>query len=202
MKLEELKNIWEDYATETPKVNPEEIETLLKGRTQTALQKINRSIRIEGGILLAFIFVFSSLSLINFGFYQKLIAVFLISISLIALFSYIYVSRKLNRILFIHQNLKEAVEKLLMLMEKFSKAYLYVTIMLTPFSFLSGFFYGFFAFGGQEVEVSLTILGLALGFLVLVMCSVYPLTKWLLQKLYGKYIQQLKEVQQELAEQS
>lgn len=201
MKLEELKDIWEDYSEETPKVEQEEFENLLKGRAKTALQKINRSIRIEGGILLVFILTFSLLNLINLGFYQQVISIFLISLSVVAILSYVYLSQKLNKILFIHQNLKQAVEKLIVLMEKFSKIYLYTTVILTPFSFLSGFFYGLFAFGSEkEVSLSLGIIGLALGCLVLVMLSIYPFTKWVLQKLYGKYIQQLKEVQEELLE--
>lgn len=198
MKLDELKGIWENYTEDTPKMEQEELETLLKGRTKTALQKIQRNIRLEGGVLVLFILVFSVLSFINFGFYQKIIAISLIAISMLYITFYVYVSQKLNKILFIHQNLKQALEKLISLMNKFSKIYLYSTIILTPFSFSAGFFYTYFAKKGIETDVPMNVIWFVIGGIFVMMLLIYPLTKWILRKLYGKYLERLKDAYQEL----
>jgi len=90
------------------------------------------------GSLLVFILFFSVLNFINFGFYQKEIIIFLISISTISAVYYFYIARKLHKILFIHQSLKIALENVIALMNKFSQIYVYASIILTPLGFLAG----------------------------------------------------------------
>ena len=189
MDLENLKSIWKQITEselEKKKLNKQELEELLKGKTHNAVTKINRSIILEVGILLLASFGFS----IHTFFYtssssqQKVFFGIIILICIMAGVYYWIKYREINKIAISSQNLKNSLKKLISITETFLKIYFYGGIILTPVSFITGFYYGILTYGDISLQETLQLPYLIIIIISTVILTVfmYPFTKCYIRK--------------------
>lgn len=208
MELDSLKAIWQEVTenqTSQKTLDSQEIRNLLKGKTQSALHKINRNICFETGILLILVLLFSLMMLLdikNNTWPQK---IFFGTFGIISILSgiYYYIKyRQINAILLTTENLKDGLERLIYTIEKYLQIYFYANIVLAPVAFFGGVMAGFnYLNYAQETEksyewtftLSIFLVALLLPFIL------YPFLRWYIKKLYGNYLDNLRHCLRELA---
>ncbi len=202
MELEELKNIWKSYTEEQgQQISPAEIKEMLSGRTQNAISKINRSIFLEVGLLLVMSFVFSITTLLVGQIEHQILFAMIMVICVLSGGYYFFKYRQINAVAITSDNLKNSLQKLIHVLDTFLKIYLYGSIIITPISFLTGFFYGFTLAGEDHTlqqAMQWEIIAISLGLTVIATLLMYPFMKWYIRRLYGNYLQELKTCMHEL----
>ena len=104
-----------------------------------------------------------------------------------------------------NQNIKSSLQLLISQLERYLSIYFWGSLLLTPISgFLSGFaiLYEMKALGFLlyfDVFSSST-LSMILSFALLLTLISYPIMKWYIRKLYGQYLEKLKDCLKELQE--
>ncbi|GAB4395706.1 MAG: hypothetical protein OHK0053_05780 [Microscillaceae bacterium] len=199
-ELEGLKSAW-NALHQNQILPPDEIRAALRGKTQMALNRIKRSIRLESGLLLL---ATLGLGLFFFFYHDPIQHLFMGSILLIALLSGLYYGakyRQLSNIGLDGHNLRESLQLLIRTLERYLKIYMYGNLWLTPIGALSGFYYGFTIHTPQN-QLSRALdweIMLIAGLTVLLLTGLlYPILKWYLRKLYGRYLDEMKACLAEL----
>lgn len=207
MELHELKSIWKEISEEhlpQKQVASSEIRKMLKGKTQNAVSKINRSIQLEGGLMIAMILAFSLNSLFgSLNLFEKSLSavIMLMCLGFSALYWVKY--RRINQVEIHTHNLKTSLQQLIGILDSFFTFYKSISYYLIPFSYLIGFLYGFsLASDGDMLETLMRweVLLLSLLMSVLVIALYWPVCKWFSKKLYGNYLDELRDCLQELEE--
>ncbi len=211
MDLDELKYQLKDkLATDHTGRSGADIAALLNKKTHSLVSKLKKSLWIEIGccilVILLFIYMGSGSSYHAMQIYFSAFAV----VALLFLFVLIYLLRRTsqisnNTLLPVKTNLTTIVS----IMEEFMKRYFQFTMALIPICFAFSIFLGYnepkhtngldktsLGFLNTSWKV-ITFLAVYMGLLAV---GVYYFTKWYLRKLYGNYIEQLKQYIQDLSE--
>ena len=203
MEIDDLKSLWNELATnqtKTQSIDKAEIKKLIKGKTQHAVSKINRSILLEVGSLLIVTLFFA----FSIFFQEKIVDYTLLSALIVfcsAYFLYYGIKyQRINSIINSGQNLRTSLKNLISTLGYFLKFYLYSSLIVTPIAFLTGFFYGYSSLQETNNPVALDFytlitLDVTAGVLTIL---VYPFMKWYIRRLYGRYIDELKNCLKEL----
>ncbi|MEM7367114.1 MAG: hypothetical protein AAF587_00865 [Bacteroidota bacterium] len=206
MEFDELKTIWQSHTATLVEIghrSAADIGHMLRQRSRTALSKINRSIGIEIGILLAFALL-SVWQLVRQESSLDLLAIIMLCFVGASMIFYSWKYRRLNRISIETSNLKEALSRTTMTMAGYMKLYSYAGMILVPAMGAAGVLYGVHV-AAQDNGKTLSELPMsAWGIIVLVM-SIYAglsilFTKWYVRKLYGVHYDELKACLEELQE--
>ncbi len=206
MDLENLKSIWKDVSeqeTQTSQVSSSQILSLLKGKTQSALSKIRRSLLFEVGSLLVVTVIFLLL-IIEYHLPSQ---TFLIAgIIILVLMSGGYLYKKYFELKKIERQELPLVQSLRLLtrtLDKYLRIYFWGNMLVTPISTAVGFFYGYSLHATSDAwlsEINWLVWGAALFTVCLLSVLMYPFMKWYIYKLYGSYLEELKSYLLELEE--
>lgn len=204
MELEDLKAIWQQYASqeiEKTSLDEQEIKKLLKGKTQTAVSSINRSIVREGGILLLVTLGLAAASFIYGDLLTSLFFIPILGICLVYTIYYIFKYQQINKISITEDNLKIALYNLINTIEVYLRIYLYGNLILSPITFLSGFLYGVLIFRDKTLVSPMDWKTILVGVIIfgIITLFLYPILRWLIKKSYGQYLENLKVYAQELS---
>ncbi len=206
MELENLKSIWNDINAAPNKnahIDKKDISALLKGKTQNAFSKIKRSLFFEIGSLLVATIVFIGLILYEDDSLKNSLVIAILGLFFLSAVYYIAKYYQLQHINLQGNNLKDGLETLVSTLEKYLRLYFIGTILLTPISTLSGFFYGYTLQEESErplSELPIEIWVAACITAILLTLLMFPFMRWYLHKLYGSYLQKLKHCLSELEE--
>ncbi len=224
MDLKDLKSAWDTYSSQEVdkhRLGKETIHELLKNRTITMVDRIDRNIRIGMGVLLVFI----AYVLLDDIYFSKMLLkdpieypdwmipmdvfsnVLIVTTYLFFVLRYLRIKRSFSP----DTQLKDLLNGILDTLKTYRRMfYLAVVILLINVivSFTAGFYIGVkykvgSATGGIEnlaVSRILIIIGVGLAVLVPMIALIFLLLRWGFNKLYGKYLQSLNDTLNELDE--
>lgn len=201
MELEDLKSIWKHQKPGLESKQEEEIASMLKGRSNSIISKLKRSVWFE--------LIFTIVCGIGLGIYALTLdsgALMWTIISLIILFiSYLFYYVK--KIILLNQfdpssenlknNLQNLLERLTVYLNFYKKSY----AVLYPVYFCLGLLFGALERGMDDflyhISQPKTILILIAIAGLFFLCTIW-ITNWYLKKLYGNHLDKLKDLLQEL----
>ncbi len=227
MELKDLKSAWETYSSQEVdkhRLGKETIHGLLRNRTKSLVDRIDRNIRIGMGVLLAFIayVVVDSLILIKLPetivdqtveYPKWLVPIDVFSTFLIITTYLFFVIRylKVKRSFSIDLQIKDLLDGVIETLKTYRRLfYLAVTILLLNMvvGFAAGLYLGIkIKADAQNLEISnldiaqiLSAVGVGLLILVPLILLMFFILHWGFNKLYGKYLQTLNDTRNELDE--
>ena len=224
MDLKDLKSAWDTYSSQEMDkhhLGKESINELLRNRTKTLVDRIDRNIRIGMVVLLAFIAyvivddLYLSKIIIKEPFtYPSWIVpldvfsnLLIVATYLFFVFSYLKIKRNFS----VDLHLKDFLTGILNTLETYRRMfYLAVIILLINMivSFAAGLYQGVKYSSGnipgglENLPFSkiFLIIGVGLLFLIPLIAGTYFLLRWGFTKLYGRYLVKLNETLKELDE--
>jgi glucan phosphoethanolaminetransferase (alkaline phosphatase superfamily) len=195
MELEELKSIWKSSGPGFSPKNEAEIAQMLKGNSQSIVDKLKRSVWFE----LIFTLV-AGISLLVYALTLKSGALKWTSVSILILFvgySFYYI-KKLTLLVNYNpadENIRVSLERLTDNLSSYLRFYKRSYTMLYPIYFVLGLLFVAMERGMDKFLDNLsqprTIIYLLVIGLVFFFCSTW-LTNWYLKKLYGNHLEKLK----------
>ena len=173
------------------------IALLMKGKAVSLLQKIRKSILLE--ILISVCFGIACgivLLSIDSWMYYILFSVFaVIAIAFIAVLYFLL--KKVNATIS-SGTVKQNLMQLMTIIREYCKRYLQLTLFLLPLSFAFGMWLSYNDPSKVLQPIQLSTAGILVAVFIVIGAVIYFFTRWYLQKLYGKYLQELSELAEEL----
>lgn len=224
MDLNDLKSAWDTYSSQEVnkhRLGRDTITEMLRSRTKTLVERIDRNIRIGIGVLLAFIayiiiddLFLSKIIIAGQIEYPKwIIPLDIFSNTLIIATFLFFVIRylKIKRSFSVDLQLKDFLKGILDTLKTYRRLfYLAVVILLINMvvSFAAGLYEGVKfstgnATGGLESLSAMKILiiiGVGLAVLIPLIAITFLVLRWGFNKLYGRYLVSLNEMMNELEE--
>ena len=228
MDLKDLKSAWETYSSQEMnkhRLEKETIQEMLKTRTRSLVERINQNIRIGLTILLLFIGYVVADSMFLSAYFSKVIIhqvveypkwlepIDFFTISLIVLTYLFFVIRylKIKRSFSIDLHIKDLLKGILETVQTYRRMFfLAVAMFLLNMiaSFSAGIYEGIKMNANSrnisisQIESSQIWKQVAFGTLILILfvALFFYVFRWGFNKLYGKYLQSIKDTLKELDE--
>ncbi len=223
MELKELQKTWNRFSS-GKELNEDQIRDMLGRRTRTLIDRINRNVRIGFVVLFVLITLFLVDDYIFFpiltngseiGVVMPQWLVFLTifsNILIITTFIYFVIKYyQVQKMCDISCNLRETLIRIIEILRIYQRLFylaLFIFALALALQFISGVYsgvvYDIESKGMQVSEISfeqwITVTGVGLLVLVLSVGGIYLLMRWGFRRLYGNYIDKLKEMLIELNE--
>ncbi len=228
MDIKDLKSAWNTYSSQEMdkhRLGKESIHELLKNRTQSLVDRIDRNIRIGLGVLLIFIAYVLIDSFFLADYLSKIIvnrvveypgwlaSIDFFSVILIVTTYLFFVIRyvKIKRGLSIHVQLKDLLMGIRETLKTYQRMF-YLAVVVLLINMVVGFVAGFYeglkiqadAVGGGIINLTtnqiLMIVGISLLVIIPMIAFSFFLLRWGFNKLYGKYLQSISDTLKELDE--
>jgi hypothetical protein len=194
MELDELKNIWQDLATQnSTELSESELMPLLRQKTNDAISQLKRNLSIEMNICLWVclpIFVLACIFMDMPIFMQG----FFVATIIFTVLFVIYYRRELH-FLEVSQkmiNLKESLSVTIQNLNRFVRFYLWFNYAVTPIFI----FFGIYWKSSQVTDYLMVTLIMTLALSII---SIFFI-RWYVQRLYGRYLVALQKNLDELIE--
>jgi len=228
MDIKDLKSAWETYSSQEMdkhRLGKESIHELLKKRTQTLVDRIDRNIRIGMAVLglyivyllLDYLFLTAYFSkviiheVIEYPKWLEPLDVFSTALIITTYLFFVIRYLKIKNSFSIHLQLKDLLLGIQETLKTYRRMfYLAVVILLINImvSFIAGVYQGlkFKADSVSSGVINLTtsqtlkIVGISLLFIVPLIAGSFFVLRWGFNKLYGRYLVKLNETLQELDE--
>ncbi len=224
MDLMDLKSAWNTYSSQEANkhhLGKETINEMLRNRTNTLVERIDRNIRIGIGILLAYIayIIIDDLYLskilikepLHYPSWMIPLDIFSNTLIITTYLFFVICYLKIKRNFSVDLHLKEFLTGILDTLKTYRRLfYLAVIILLINIivSFAAGLYEGVKystgnASGGLEnlsTSKIILIIGVGLAVLIPIIAGTFFLLRWGFNKLYGRYLVSLNETLKELDE--
>jgi len=217
MDIKDLKSAWETYSSQEMdkhRLGKESINELLKNRTQSLVDRIDRNIRIGMGVLLLFIVyviidsVFLSPKTIAhkaIEYPKWLVFIDVFSTTLIITTYLFFVIRylKIKRSFTIQLQLKDLMLGIQETLKTYRRMFYLVLIILIIniiASFTAGVYQGLRLIENLTTAKIISAIGISLLIIIPMVALSFFLLRWGFNKLYGRYLIKLNETLQELDE--
>jgi 4-hydroxybenzoate polyprenyltransferase len=206
MELEKWKDIWKEEGQE-PSNDAQKLRSLLDKKSNSPVAKMKRNLRVE---LWFVIITYGAMILFYFlAFKGRMSAVswFMLFIGLLFVIYFQRKNKLLTEMECLSCEVKSNLQKQTTTLEKYIRIYLIGGTVLAPISLL---FFGWFFYARAWTNVNDTIFypgehnpiwKVILAWVILtsiVTFLFYVLNKWYVRKLYGKHVEKLKEVLNEM----
>lgn len=228
MELKDLKSAWDTYSSQEMdkhRLGKESIHELLKNRTQSLVDRIDRNMRIGMGVLgiyityliLDYLFLSAYFSkiiiheVIEYPKWLEPLDVFSTALIITTYLFFVIRYLKIKRNFSIHLQLKDLLLGIQETLTTYRRMfYLAVVILLINIivSFIAGIYQGL-KFKADEISggiINLTtsqtlkIMGISLLIIIPMVAFSFFLLRWGFNKLYGQYLNKLDETLEELDE--
>ena len=199
MELEKIKEIWKSNKVPVQTIRVDQMNNILSKKSFTLISRMKRNLLWE---LVGVIILYSAAGIyfVISGF--ETISLWLGSLFICFLFYFFMKNRLLVKMTCISCEIKINLERHLQHLQQYQKFYAWASTLLTPVSFLAGWFILLDVHGVRfplsETDAGLFILFLGLGILVSV--STFFLNRIYVKKLYGRYVEKLKSLLNEMDE--
>jgi hypothetical protein len=208
MELDELKyQLNQKLATDHASRSNADLSVLLKKKTHSVISKLKRSLIIEMVLCILFFAAMLYVCFItNYWSVRLYFGVFTV-LTVLMTFVLFYLYRRTSTLSNSDQPIKNNLQMLVGLLEEFVKRYFQFTMALLPVCFMFSMILSY----ADPVEIPeiekfsvkiftarwqvMLFLGL---YMITLAVAVYYFTKWYLKKLYGNYLQELKQYITEL----
>lgn len=210
MELDELKyQLNNKLATDHAGRSDADIALLLNRKTNSVIGKLKRSLWFE---IITCIVITVGFALVGIlGKYDSLRIYFSVFalLGLGFMVMLVYLLKRTIKLSSSSLTVKHNLETIVKIIEDFMRRYFQFTIALMPVCFIFSFLLGYYDQQHiPEIDMAAknyfssgkTFMVFLILYLCLLAVGVYYFTKWYLKKLYGNYVQQLKECIRELAE--
>jgi 4-hydroxybenzoate polyprenyltransferase len=206
MELDQWKDIWKEGG-KLPSNDSQKLHSLLAKKSKSPVSKMKRNLKVE---LWFVIITYGAMILFYFlAFKGRMSAVswFMLFIGLLFVFYFQIKNKLLTEMECLSCEVKSNLQKQTITLEKYIRIYLIGGTLLAPVSLL---FFGWFFYAKAWTNVNDTIFypgdhnpiwKVVLVWVILtalVTCLFYLLNKWYVRKLYGKHVEKLKEVLNEM----
>lgn len=206
MELEKWKDIWKEAGDQAPN-DAQKLHSLLDKKSKSPVAKMKRNLRVE---LWFVIITYGAMILFYFlAFKGRMSAVswFMLFIGLLFVIYFQRKNKLLTEMECLSCEVKSNLQKQTTTLEKYIRIYLIGGTVLAPVSLL---FFGWFFYARAWTNVNDTIFypgdhnpmwKVILAWVILtsiVTILFYLLNKWYVRKLYGKHVEKLKEVLNEM----
>lgn len=228
MDLKDLKSAWETYSSQEMnkhRLEKESIQELLKSRTKSLVERIDRNIRIGLTILLLFIGYVIADSMFLSAYFSKVIindiveypkwlvpidffsTALIVTTYLFFVIKYIRIKKSFSIDLQIKDLLKGILETVITYRRLF-----YLAVVMFLLNMIVGFSAGFYEgikiiADSRNISVSKLdsfqiwkLVGIGILILIPLITFLFFILRWGFNKLYGKYLQSLRETLKELDE--
>lgn len=224
MEFKDLKSAWDTYSSQEMDkhhLGKESIHVLLRNRTKTLVDQIDRNLRIGMGILLAFIayLILDDLYLskimiqepVHYPSWMIPLDVFSNTVIVATYLFFVFRYIKIKRSFSVDLQLKDFLTGILDTITTYRRMfYLAVIILLLNIivSFTAGLYQGIKLTtgnmpGGMESLTTskiLGVVGIGLAVLIPMVTLIFFILRWGFNKLYGRYLVRLNETLKELDE--
>jgi hypothetical protein len=228
MELKDLKSAWDTYSSQEMvkhRLGKESIHELLKNRTQSLVDRIDRNMRIGMGVLgiyityliLDYLFLSAYFSkiiiheVIEYPKWLEPLDVFSTALIITTYLFFVIRYIKIKKSFSIHLQLKDLLIGIQETLKTYRRMfYLAVVILMINItvSFIAGVYQGLKfkadSVSGGVINLSahqiLTIIGISLLIIVPMIAGAFFALRWGFNKLYGRYLVKLNETLQELDE--
>lgn len=228
MEFKDLKSAWNSYSSQEVNkhhLGKESILELLRHRTQTLVDRIDRNIRIGMSVLLIFIAYVVIDSIFLSDYFTKLIVnevieypkwlipldVFTTALIVTTYLFFVIRYLKIRRSFSIDLQLKDLLKGIVETVQTYKRMF-YLAVVILMLNILVGFAAGVYEGlkfstgnvpGGME-SITMSkigmIVGIGLAVLIPMIAIIYLVLRWGFNKLYGRYLVNLKETLKELDE--
>jgi len=201
MELEELKYIWKNNEPEFQPKDEEEIALMLKGRSMSIIDKMKRNVWLEliFTVIVSFVLLIYATTLETGA--PKWTSTSLILLFIVYCFYYVKKLTLLNRFSGVNENIRDNIEMLVKNLTDYLKFYKRSYAIIYPIYFCLGLLFGALERGtGKYIEFlsrPSTLLPLLAVAIVFFFTSTW-LASWYLRKLYGRHLDKLKDLLNEL----
>jgi hypothetical protein len=228
MEFKDLKSAWDTYSSqEVDKhhLGKESINELVRTRTKSLVERIDRNIRIGMfllGVYVAYVLIdylflaeyFSKIiigEVIEYPKWLEPLDVFLNTLIVTTYLFFVIRYLKIKRSFSVDLHLKDFLIRILDTLKTYRRMFYLVVIILMVsimMSFFAGFYQGIKFNAGkmpggiENISASkiLLIIGVGLAFLIPMVAGTFFILRWGFNKLYGRYLVKLNETLQELDE--
>lgn len=208
MELDELKyQLNQRLATDHASRSNADISALLKKKTHSVISKIKRSLIIE--MVLCILFFAAMLYVCFITDYWSIRVYFGLFTVLTVLMTFVlyYLYRRTNTLSDSDRPIKANLQTLVGLLEEFVKRYFQFTMALLPVCFMFSMILSYAdpveipeieKFSVKVFTTRWQVMAFLGVYMIALAISVYYFTKWYLKKLYGNYLNELKQYIAEL----
>jgi len=220
MDLKDLKSAWNTYSSQEldkHRLGSETIHELLRNRTKSLVERIDRNIWIGMAVLLVFIgyILLGDLYLskmiikesIEYPAWLNFIDVFSSTLIVTTYLFFILRYLRIKQSFSPDTQLKDLLNGILDTLKTYQRMFYLAVIMLMiniVVSFFAGFYQGINSLNGGIVTLTtakiLIIAGVGLAILILLISLTFFILHWGFNRLYGRYLIKLNETLQELDE--
>jgi MFS family permease len=200
MELDELKKELNlKLAGGQPQRSAGDIGALLKARTVSVLQQVRKSILFE--MIISVAFAISCVYVIIFSdSWQYHLLFSILGVIAAGFIAVLYFLLKKTNSTINASTIKENLEQLVIIIEEYTKRYVQLVLFFLPVCFALGVWLSYNDPENVLKPLTLQTIVLLCGAMILLGMMVYVFTKWYMQRLYGKYIEQLKASLREFEE--
>jgi drug/metabolite transporter (DMT)-like permease len=200
MELDELKKELNlKLAGGQPQRSAGDIGALLKAGTVSVLQQVRKSILFE--MIISVAFAISCVYVIIFNdSWQYHLLFSILGVIAAGFIAVLYFLLKKTNSTINASTIKENLEQLVIIIEEYTKRYVQLVLFFLPVCFALGVWLSYNDPENVLKPLTLQTVVLLCGVMVLLGGIVYIFTKWYMQRLYGKYIEQLKASLREFEE--
>ena len=197
MELDEFKIIVKDTAPEIPELYAaRQLEGYMRKRANAITDKVKRSIIFE----LVTCIVFIGLAVWAWYSYPvPAVRAFSLLSAGLCIFLILYLGALYKKIVFYEKTLlpvKDSLAQIITILTQFTRSYFQFVMITLPLFFIFGLITGYFMVGGngglQHFNWRRALLFYTTWF-VIWSAVMYFFSRWFIKKLYGVYLQQLKE---------
>lgn len=202
MELDDFKSLLK-LQQEAPVTtrSAEELEQYTRRSAVSVMAKVKKSIRFEFKLCIWIILPLATLCFIFPSLYMRSIVGLSVFVCLFFVVYMLQLIKKINYYETASFSVKESLQQVIDILQKFVRHYFQVTMIMLPAAFVFGLITGYMDISaGVHFKTFNWTRGLIFysAFYIFWSIFTYFFTKWYIRKMYGKYLQQLKDQLKEL----
>lgn len=202
MELDDFKSLLKAQQEETPVTrSAEELEQYTRKTAISVMAKIKKNIRFELRLCIWILPPFAALCFIFPSLYMRSIVGLSVFVCLFFAVYLLKLTKKINYYETTSFSVKESLQQVIDILSRFIQHYFQITMIMLPAAFVFGLVTGYMdVTGNLAIKHFNWTRGLIFycAFFIFWSIFTYFFTKWYIRKMYGKYLQQLKEQLKEL----
>lgn len=208
MELEQLKEMWNSADKQQTDSSAEELQALLRKKSQSPIAKMKRNLLIELVVVLVLYTLIIVYYFLNFSGGMLALPVLLFVIGLVYVFYYIGKNKLLKKMECNSCEVKANLSMQVKTLEKYVRFYLVAGTAIFPITMVVAsciiLFYSpqsqQYPSALQSKQFIVMFVGILIAATALFTIPVYYINKWYVRKLYGQHIERLKSIVDEMDE--
>lgn len=204
MDLDQLKEVWGNVGRREQGPSAEELQALLHKKSKSPIEKMKRNLLTELLLMVVIYTLTAAYYFLNYSGGMLSAAWLLVLIGSFYVFYFLRKRKLLNSMECASCEIKLNLKMQLLTLEKYVRFYMISSTFLVPVVFiLTGLIVLFYSPQAASAKTTVFVAGviaLLVAAALVLTIPVYYLNKWYVRKLYGRYIEQLQKIVDEMDE--